>query len=98
VLRNLIGETFDSFVFSLQHPWVFSSKSLALLAEKCGFKSFKVKYYQKYGMGNLLAWLQTHKACGEAKYGFITSALDSLYKNEMAKEETAEYLVLELFK
>jgi SAM-dependent methyltransferase len=98
VLRNLLGAEFDAFVFSVQHPWVFSSRSLELLAKKCGFSTFKVKFYQRFGIGNLVAWLQLHKSCGEAVYDFITPALNSLYKIEMAREETAEYLILELGK
>jgi len=98
VLRKLIGKEFDSFVFSIQHPWVFSHRSLEIMAEKCGFSEVKVKFYQKFGIGNFIAWLQTRKPQGEAIYDFIPSAINSLWRNEMAKEETAEYLVLELRK
>jgi len=98
VLRKLLGTEFDSFLFSVQHPWVLSSRSLEIMAEKCGFSEFKVKFYQRFGIGNLIAWLQTHKPKGEAVFDFISPALNVLYKSEMAKEETAEYLVLELRK
>ena len=46
----------------------------------------------------MIAWLQTHKPCGDLKYDFITPSLDKLYKSEMAKAETAEYIVLKLEK
>jgi len=98
VLRGLLGNEFDSFVFSTQHPWVFSRRSLEIMAEKCGFLASEVKFYQHYGIGNLIAWLQTRKPKGEAAYDFVPSTLNALYKSEMAREETAEYLVLELRK
>jgi 2-polyprenyl-3-methyl-5-hydroxy-6-metoxy-1,4-benzoquinol methylase len=98
VLRNLLGAEFDEFVFSVQHPWVFSRKSLEIMSENVGFTNFEVKFYQRFGVGNLIAWLQKRKPCGESKYDFITSALNAVYKSEMAKEETAEYLLLELKK
>jgi len=98
VLRGLLGANFDAFVFSVQHPWVFSRQSLEFLAKKCGFSEYKVKFYQRFGIGNLIAWLQTREPRGEAAYDFIPPALNTLYKSEMAREETAEYLILELKK
>jgi SAM-dependent methyltransferase len=98
VLRGLLGEMFDSFVFSVQHPWVFSRQSLEIMAENSGFSEYSVKFYQRFGIGNLIAWLQTCKPKGEMTYEFVTPALNNLYKTEMAREETAEYLVLELNK
>ncbi|MDR3309801.1 MAG: class I SAM-dependent methyltransferase, partial [Oscillospiraceae bacterium] len=97
VLRALLGAEFDAFVFSAQHPWVFSRKSLELMAAECR-GGHCVRFYQRFGIGNLIAWLQTRLPKGEAEYGFVTPALNNLYKSEMAREETAEYLVLELRK
>jgi SAM-dependent methyltransferase len=98
VLRGLLGAEFDAFVFSVQHPWVFSRESLEYMARNCGFSGFCVKFYQRFGVGNLIAWLQTREPKGEAVYGFVTPALNAVYKSETAREETAEYLVLELRK
>ena len=98
ILRELLGTEFDKFVFSVQHLWVFSRNNLEYMSHMCGFSKINIKYYQRFGIGNLIAWLQTRKPQGEAIYSFISSSLDSLYKKEMAKEQTAEYIVLELQK
>jgi SAM-dependent methyltransferase len=98
VLRELLGEVFDSFVFSTQHPWVFSKKSLEHLACECGFPEFKTMFFQRFGIGNLIAWLQTNKPSGDIHYEFVTKSLDELYKSEMAKEETGEYVILKVQK
>ena len=42
------------------------------MAEKCGFSAFEVKFYQRFGIGNLIAWLQTREPRGEAMYDFVT--------------------------
>jgi SAM-dependent methyltransferase len=99
VLRKLLYErAFDSFVFSVQHLWVFSGKNLKLMARKCGFSNYDIQYFQRFGIGNLISWLQTGEPHGEVAYEFVTKSLDSVYKSEMAREETAEYLVLRLEK
>ena len=98
ILRQLLGVEFDAFVFSMQHIWVFSRASLEIMAKKSGFTDITVKFYQRFGIGNLISWLQMREPRGEAQYSFLSPALNSLYKTEMAKEETAEYLVLELRK
>jgi hypothetical protein len=98
VLRELLGTEFDAFVFSVQHPWVFSRASFEFMARKCGFSEYHVKFYQRFGLGNLIAWLQTREPKGDAVYDFVSPTLDAHYKSEMSKEQTAEYLVLELRK
>jgi len=98
VLRFLLGAEFDSFVFSVQHPWVFSGDSLKYMAQNSGFSEYGLKYHQRFGIGNLIAWLQTRMPKGEAVFDFVTPALNACYKAEMAKAETAEYLILEVRK
>jgi SAM-dependent methyltransferase len=98
VLRSLLGAAFDAFVFSVQHPWVFSRASLERMAHAAGFSEIKVHFYQRFGLGNLIAWLQTREPKGDAAYDFFSPALNAHYKSEMSKEETAEYLVLSLKK
>jgi len=97
-LRKLVGKEFDSFVFSAQHPWIFSGKSLEFIAQKCGFSNVKMDYYTEYGLGNLIAWLQNRKPCGDVDYDFIPAAFEKHYKIDMAKEETADYMVMKLQK
>ena len=98
VIRSLLGEKFEAFVFSVQHLWVFSKSSLDIMAKKAGFTNIEVKFYQRFGLGNLIAWLSEVKPKGDAMYNFITPSLNALYKSEMSREETAEYLVLEVRK
>jgi hypothetical protein len=68
------------------------------MAYKCGFSEYSVSFHQRFGMGNLIAWLSERTPCGDKEYDFISSSLNALYKSEMEKEETAEYLVLKVKK
>ena len=93
VLRKLLGKMFDKFIFQVQHPWVFSQEALRILFEKAGFKNITITTKQKYGLGNLLAWLHEEKPRGDIKYPFITETLDATYRKEMGRLG-GEYLVV----
>jgi hypothetical protein len=90
-----LGAEFDKFIFSVQHPWVFSDVTLLYMAEKLGLgKIPEIQYHHLYGMGNLLSWLKTREPKGNITFPFISQSLDALYKSEMANNATADYLVL----
>jgi len=93
VLRNLLGEEFDKFIFQVQHPWVFSTKSMRLMFERAGFRNIEIKTMQKYGLGNLIAWLNERKPRGNISYDFISDAMNSSYMSEMGRLNP-EYIVV----
>jgi 2-polyprenyl-3-methyl-5-hydroxy-6-metoxy-1,4-benzoquinol methylase len=99
ILRTLLGPEFDRFLFSVQHPWVFSGATLLYMAEKSGFDgTAHIEYRQLYGMGNLLSWLKSRGPKGDITFPFISQSLDAVYKSEMANEATADYIVMVLDK
>lgn len=98
VMRQLMGEEYSSFVFTTQHPWVFSRKSLALMAEKCGIEQASFRYYQRYGLGNCLNWLINRKPGKQVGFDFVSKGMDELWKNELERQELADYIVLEFEK
>ena len=77
--------------------WVFviwfSAEIIFALFKNAGFRNITIKKRQKYGLGNLLAWLNERKPRGDIKYDFISETIDAAYKAEMGKYN-AEYLVL----
>lgn len=97
VLRELLGDRYNKFIFQIQHPWILSEKSLLLLFERAGFRSIKIEKIQKYGLGNLIAWLNEGKPRGDIKYDFISDAMNEAYKAEMARQNP-EYLVVKALK
>ena len=94
VLREMLGDEFNKFIFQVQHPWVFSEKCLKNMFEKAGFTKVDVVASQKYGLGNLVAWLYERKPRGDIKYPFISPDIDAAYKINMAKNGYAEYLTV----
>ena len=93
VLRKMLGAEFDKFIFQVQHPWILSTESMKLIFEEAGFRNIEVKTRQKYGLGNLLSWLNERKARGDIKFDFISETIDLVYKAEMARNG-GEYIIV----
>lgn len=99
VMRKLLGEIYEKKqLFSTQHLWVFSEKNLKRIARNAGFKNIEFRYYQRYGLDNLLGWLRDKKPRSEIKETFITPTLDSVWKMECEKRKIADYIVIYLKK
>ncbi|MBR5994347.1 MAG: class I SAM-dependent methyltransferase [Lachnospiraceae bacterium] len=94
VLRKMLGEVFDRFIFQVQHPWVLSDEAMLLMAQKAGFKNVRIEYKQKYGLGNLLSWLLDSTPRGDIKYDFIEESVNEAYKKSMSKKDLCEYIIL----
>lgn len=94
VMRRLLGEKYDEFLFSTQHLWVFSEKSLVELATKVGFSKIHVKYFQRYNLSNTLLWLKDGKPNGHCKLDFISETLENTWKSEMEEKKNSDYIVL----
>ena len=72
VLREMLGDIFNKFIFQIHHPWILSEKIMEKMAKDIGFVNIRVYTIQKYGMGNLLCWLKEQKPKGHITYDFIT--------------------------
>lgn len=94
VLRQMLGRTFDRFIFQVQHPWVLSDKAMEIMAERVGFKNIRIEYKQKYGLGNLLSWLLDNTPRGDINYEFIDKGVDAAYRKSMSKADVCEYIIL----
>lgn len=98
IMRELLGETYESFLFSTQHPWVLSEQSFQVIAQHIGIKNFSCKYYQRYGLGNCLYWLINKQPGRNFTYDFISNSMNELWKNELARQKAADYIVYEMIK
>ncbi len=99
VMRKLLGEIYEKkLLLSTQHLWIFSENNLKMIAEKAGFKNIKIKYFQRYGIGNLLGWLKEQEPCSDIDESFITDSLDNVWKSECCAMGVADYMVLYLEK
>lgn len=99
VMRRLLGETYErKQLFSTQHLWIFSEKNLKMLAEKTGFQKMKIKYFQRYGIDNLLGWLKEKEPRSEIEEDIFTGTLSSVWKSECSENGLADYIVLYAYK
>lgn len=98
VMRSLLGEEYDRFLFCIQHPWILGKKSFEVMAKKIGIKNYICKFYQRYGLGNCLYWLSNRKPGKHTSYDFISKGVDELWKYELSRQELADYLVFEMKK
>lgn len=93
-LRYLLGRKFDEFIFSVQHPWVFSKEGLYCIFKKSGFTDIKIEYKQVFALGNTISWCLEQRPCGHINYDFITPAMNAVYREEMIRTKQSDYLVL----
>jgi 2-polyprenyl-3-methyl-5-hydroxy-6-metoxy-1,4-benzoquinol methylase len=93
-LREMVGSDFDSFIFSIQHPWVFAEKGLTTLFEKAGFKNVKIKQFANYGLGNVFAWLKEKTPKGNITYPCISETINEAWKSNLAERGYGDYLVV----
>lgn len=99
VMRSLLGEVYEKkLLFSTQHIWIFSEKNLRLLAEEQGFKNISFKYFQRYGIGNMLGWVKDKKPGTAVEDEFITAALDGVWRGQLSDKKLADYIVMYLEK
>lgn len=95
VMRKILGGIYEKqLLYSTQHLWIFSDKSLKFMAETMGFQSIKVKYFQRYGIGNLMGWLRDKEPCSDISGDFITNTLDDVWKDECCNQGLSDYIVL----
>ena len=95
LMRELLGHEYEQkLLFSVQHLWILSEKGLRYCAEKAGFSECHVRYFQRYGLSNTLAWLRDRRPEGDIRFDYITDAMDSVFKAELEQEKKADYIVL----
>ncbi len=95
IWRELLGESYEKqILFNTPHLWIFSEKNLKEMAKKCGFKNIEVKYYQRYGIDNLLGWLLNNKPQSEYNSSILTNTINNVFKAQCEDNKLADFIVL----
>jgi len=96
VMRQLLGETYESFLFSTQHPWILCEQSFEYILNSLNIDDIEwdVKYYQRYGLSNLLYWLKNKKPGGNYKFDFVSNEIDLAWKSDLERQNKSDYIVL----
>lgn len=99
VMRALLGEIYEKkILLSTQHLWILSEKNLRLLSEQSGYKKIDIKYFQRYGMDNMLGWIRDKEPNSEIKTAAITETLNNVWKSQLGEKGLSDYIVLYLQK
>ena len=94
-MREMIGDPFErTQLFSTQHLWVLSEDNLKIMAKKAGFKSFNVRYFQRYGIKNFLGWMKEKKPNSTIVSSSISSTIDMAWKSHLENRKMSDYIVL----
>lgn len=95
-IRSIIAEEFSSFLFSVQHPWIFEERGLRYMAKKAGFAqdSIIIRQKQRFGLSNLLSWALYRQPRGDAPYPFFSSAIEDAYRREQETAGRGDYILL----
>jgi 2-polyprenyl-3-methyl-5-hydroxy-6-metoxy-1,4-benzoquinol methylase len=95
IMRTLLGDVYEKkLLFSTQHLWILSEKNLRIIAERAGFSKVSVKYYQRYGIGNMLGWVRDKQPKSAIEEKFITNTLDNVWKGQCSDLGLSDYIVL----
>lgn len=99
VMRRLLGKTYEKkLLFSTQHLWIFSEKSMKIMAERCGYNGMEIKYFQRYGLDNALGWARDKEPNSEIELDSVTETMNGFWKSCLAEKGLGDYLVLYLQK
>ncbi len=95
VMRMLLGELFErKLLFSTQHLWIFSENNLKDMSERIGFDDIKVRYFQRYGIENMLGWLRDKEPKRDGALPFSADTLSEVWKKQCEVYKAADYIVL----
>lgn len=93
-IMRMALEEYDSFLFSTQHLWVLNKESLELAAKLAGFKNIQIKYKQRYGLGNLIAWLKERRPMGNVDCSYIAESVNRSWMVNSEECRLADYIVI----
>jgi len=95
VMRRLLGECYEKKVlFSAQHLWIFSGESLRRLAEQAGFSRIEIRYFQRYGLENMLGWCLEKRPKADIQDVFFRQEIDAVWRSACSSHQAADYVVL----
>lgn len=99
IMRKLLGDLYErKLLFSTQHLWIFDEKNLRMMAQKQKFDKVEFKYFQRYGIGNMLGWLRDKKPGIGITDDFISATLDGVWKGQCSDRKSSDYIVMYLTK
>lgn len=94
------NEEFSNFTYWSCHLYLYTQKTLSLLAKQAGLKVDFIKHVQRYPLSNHLYWLSKGKSGGHNKWGsFLDSKkLSTAYEEQLASLGITDTIIAEFTK
>lgn len=92
LLINALPEIYASFFYRKVHPWYFDKDSLQRTFALAGFESSSVAGHHRFGLGNFLHWIRYNRPGGQVSMDFITPAIEAVWRTELERTLTCDYL------
>ncbi len=92
-------EEFKKFSYMKMHYYMFTEKSLEILAEDTGCRINRFYYLQEWGLDNAFSWLINRKPSDFSRFtNFFSEKTMQCYKNDLIKNKMTDSMMVSLLK
>lgn len=97
-LLSLLPGDYERFFYRKAHLYYFDAEAITRALERAGFTEVRVRFVQRFGLGNTLGWLKERRPMGENREAVVTAAMDDMWRAELERTGRADYLYVEATK
>lgn len=98
ILSSFAGEDFFDYFIRISHSWYFNEQSMSYILKKANVKEFKISYFHKYNIGNLIGWLNEKKPTGNKNNIVFDDVFNAFYKKYIEQKGHGSHLWIEIKK
>lgn len=91
-LLEALPDEYSRFYYRKAHLWYFNRIALKGLLKRAGFTNVEIVARQRFGLSNFLGWMRDRAPMGEVDMGFVTEAVDAVWKRELERTYRADIL------
>jgi len=95
ILMSLLPEDYPPFFYRSVHRWYFCADSLSRCGRAAGLIPVETRFVHRFGVANTLRWLRERRPGGRDPLpGLDDPALDSVWRDTLAREGTADTIYM----
>ncbi|MBU8902474.1 MAG: class I SAM-dependent methyltransferase [Victivallales bacterium] len=98
VCSKFCGENFYEYFIRISHSWYFNEKSMSHILKEAGADNFKIQYFHKYDIGNVIGWIKDNKPTGNKINLVFDEVFNAFYRKYIESKGNASHLWIEIKK